>query len=425
MRLLFWFATPVAALFLVGCNKPPEAVQGPRPVRVMRVQDTKALSDRTLPGRAKATQEVNLAFRVSGPLIELPVDVGDEVNKGDIIARIDPRDFEVALRSAKATYDSARAELKSMSVARPEEIAQLEAAVEKARARQRTATNELGRAEPLVESRTISRSEYDKYVEAKDRADADLRQALEDLRIGRLGARPEDIEAKQAEIDSLRAAGQAAQNRLSDTYLKAPFDGTIVAKYVENYEDVQAKQPIVRLLDTSRIEMVVNVPESTISLVPYVRDIYCQFDAFPDRPPIPAVVKEIGTEASRTTRTYPVTLIMDQSSDAGERILPGMAGRAWGRVELPAEDGQQGIEIPESAVFRRDGADYVWIVDSADGKTGTTQIREISRGELSSRGLSRVKGLQAGELIVTAGTHYLDEGQTVRIMESNSSEPAP
>lgn len=414
-----------ALAFVTGCEKPPEAVQGPRPVRVMTIQDTRALSDRTLPGRAKATQEVNLAFRVSGPLVELPVDVGTEVKKGDVVAQIDPRDFQVSLRSAKANYDAAKAQLKSMSVARPEEIAQLEAAVEKARARQRTATNELARAEPLVESRTISRSEYDQYLEAKDRADAELRQAEEDLRIGRLGARPEDIEAKQAEIDSLRASGVAAQNQLNDTRLVAPFDGTIVAKYVENYEDVQAKQAIVRLLDSSQIEMVINVSESAISLVPYVTDIKCAFDAFPDLPPISAKVKEIGTEASRSTRTYPVTLIMEQPREAGVEILPGMAGRAWGRVEMPTGADAAGTEIPASAVFSRDGKDCVWVVESSDGKTGTTKLQEVSRGELSARGLSKVQGLAAGELIVTAGAPYLDEGQTVRLLQPEPSESAP
>jgi len=181
----------------------------------------------------------------------------------------------------------------------------------------------------------------------------------------------------------------------------------------------------VRLLDSSQIEMVINVPEGAISLVPYVTDVLCAFDAFPNVPPIPAKVKEIGAEASRSTRTYPVTLIMEQPRDAGVEILPGMAGRAWGRVELPAGGDAQGIEIPASAVFSRDGKDYVWVVESADGTTGTTKLREVTRGELSARGLSHVQGLAADELIVTAGANYLEAGQTVRILPSEPSEPAP
>ncbi len=420
-----WVVLAAIGVANSGCAPPPEPTTAPRPVRVIRVQDLQPLTNRSLPGRAKATQEVDLAFRVAGPLVQLPVNVGDAVKQGDLLAQIDPRDFEVALRSAKANLETAEAQLKSMRVARPEEISQLEAAVAKAQARQRTAANDLRRVEPLVESRTITRSEYDEYVEARDRADAELRQAEEDLRIGQAGARPEDIEAKEGEIRSLTATAAAAQNQLKDTSIVAPFDGTIVAKYVENFENVQAKQPIVRLLDTSRIEMVVNVPESAISVIPYLKEAFCAFDAFPGHPPIPAEVKEVGTEASSTTRTYPVTLIMDQPREAGVKILPGMAGRAWGRVDLPDDGNGRGMEIPESAVFAHDGKDCVWIVETDDGKTGTTSLREVTRGELSSRGLSQVQGLEEGELVVTAGAAFLQAGQTVRILDQQPAENTP
>lgn len=402
---------------LVGCDRPPLPTPGVRPVRVMRVQDVSVLSDRSLPGRARATQEVNLAFRVAGPLVELSVNVGDDVKQGDTIARIDPRDFQVDYRGAEANLAAARAALKAMQIgARPEEIEQLRAAVQKAEATLRLATNDLARARPLVESRTISRAEYDQYVEAQAQAEAGLRHASEELRIGERGARPEDIEAKEAEIRSLEAAATAAKNQWVYSYLRAPFDGNVVAKYVENFENVQAKQPIVRLLDASRIEMVVSVPESAISLVPFVTDVTCVFDAFPNVK-VPAEVKEIGTEASRTTRTYPVNLIMDQPRDV--RILPGMAGQATGRVVPPKNAASGGIEIPASAVFERDAKSFVWIIESTDGKQGQASLREVTLGELSARGLRIVEGINPGELIATAGVNFLEEGQTVRIVDQS------
>jgi RND family efflux transporter MFP subunit len=405
---------PVAS----GCDGPPPAAAVVRPVRVMKVQDVGALSDRSLPGRAKATQEVNLAFRVSGPLVELPINVGDHVKKDDIIARIDPRDFQVAYRGAEANLAAARAQIKAMQIgARPEEIEQLRAAVQKAEATLRLAANDLARANQLIESRTISRAEYDQSVEAHAQAEAGLRQAREELQIGERGARPEDIEAKEAEIRSLEASSTAAKNQWVYTYLRVPFDGRVVAKYVQNYEDVQAKQPIVRLLDASRIEMVVSVPEGTISLVPFVKDITCVFDAFPEQA-IPAEVKEIGAEASRTTRTYPVTLIMDQPQDVA--ILPGMAGRATGRVDAPENVAAAGFEIPAAAVFEQDNKSFVWIIESSDGKQGRASLREVQLGELSARGLRVVEGISPGEMIATAGVHFLEEGQTVRILDQSA-----
>ena len=114
-----------------------------------------------------------------------------------------------------------------------------------------------------------------------------------------------------ANITSLAASVDAAKDRLSYTYLKAPFDGNVVRIYVENFQDVTARQPVMRIVDDSRVEFVINIPESLISYVPDVTDVRVTFDPFPGRE-IPAAVKEIGTEASDSTRTYPVTLIMDQ-----------------------------------------------------------------------------------------------------------------
>ena len=97
------------------------------------------------------------------------------------------------------------------------------------------------------------------------------------------------------------------------------------------------KQPVVRIVDASQIELIVDIPEHLISLAPLLDTAEVRFDAFPDAELV-ATVKEIGAEASQTTRTYPVTLVMDQPEDL--RILPGMAGRARAatlKEEIPVE----------------------------------------------------------------------------------------
>ena len=117
----------------------------------------------------------------------------------------------------------------------------------------------------------------------------------------RLAAATEAVQVANADVAALEASLRTATDALNDTNLQAPFAGTIVATYVENFEDVEAKQPILRVLDTSKIEMVVQMPESYISYVPYARNIRVVFDAFPGKE-IPAKIKEIGTEASIATQ---------------------------------------------------------------------------------------------------------------------------
>ncbi len=372
LKRQFLFTTlKIASLLIVtfsiyACSKQEaEEKEVIRPVRAFQIPSPGQFAQRNFPGRAKATQEIDLAFRVAGPLIEFLVKVGDQVKEGELVARIDPRDFEVAVQSAKAKLDNAKA-----SSVRAESEYQRELNILK--------------QDPGATSQTA----VDRKREQRDSA--------------------------RANIKSFQADLESAQDQLAYTFLKAPFDGNVVNTYVENFENVQAKQPILRILDDSSIEMVVNIPESLISLAPYVEDVKVVFDPFPDTE-IPAKIKEIGTEASATTRTYPVTLVMEQPE--GIKILPGMAGKASGKP--PEDRGIQstGVEIPVMSIYTDEtsGNTFVWIIDEA---SSTVNKRQVEIGKLSEHGIRILSGLNEGEWIASAGVHYLFEGQKVKIQQS-------
>lgn len=414
-------ALPLASL--AGCGEEAtEDVVPIRPVIAQRVGDVSGLVERDFPGRASAEREVNLSFRVSGPLIIRPVDVGDEVKPGEIVARIDPRDFEVLLRNTEAQLASAEAQLAAMREARPEDIRRAEAEVAKAEAAAKLADQDLTRLLNIQadDPGAVAQSALDRAVDQKSAADAMLSNALEGLQIARTGARKEDIEAKEAEIASLAATVDTASDNLGYTYLKAPFGGIVTQTYVENFETVIAKQPIVRLLDASRIEFTIFVPESQITYAPYVQSIAVRFDALPDVE-VEAHIKEIGKEASQATRTYPVTLVMDQPPDA--EILPGMAGQASVAAELPESASAAGIDVPATAIFSADDIEksYVWVVDEAEQ---TLSRREVETGQLTAYGIMVTSGLEPGDLIVTKGVNSLAEGQEVRVIDAEAGSPS-
>ncbi len=144
------------------------------------------------------------------------------------------------------------------------------------------------------------------------------------------------------------------------------------------------------------------------------RNIVVVFHAFQEVI-LHAEIKEIGGEASETTRTYPVTLIMDQPGDV--LILPGMAGKAAAEGRA-AEAGRFAyVEIPIAAVFNRGETDrsYVWVVDEV---AMTVQPRAVEIGEPNEYGVKILAGLAAGELVVTAGVGGIRDGQTVRVLEN-------
>ncbi len=353
---------------LAGCAQEEPERTIIRPVRAIKVADFEGFQARGFPGRARANQEIDLAFRVAGPLITRPVNVGDEVKAGDVVARIDPRDFEVNLRNVTA------------------QLAEAKAALERAQGDFRRQSN-IFRKDPGA----TSEAAVDRARENRDRA--------------------------SATADSLTASVTTAQDQLDDTYLRAPFDGTVVATYVENFQNVRQKEPIVRIVDTSHVEMVVNIPESLISLAPSVKTALLQFDAFPGRE-FDGIVSEIGTEASQTTRTFPVTLRMKQPEDV--RVLPGMAGTARaGEADFPEEHQTRGVAIQAGAVFTPDTKtqSHVWVIKPTEGDLGVLEIRPVKTGDMTAHGVLITEGLSANEWIVTAGVHSVHEGQTVRILK--------
>jgi RND family efflux transporter MFP subunit len=363
-----FFIGLTSVLLLSACDKvEPEKKEVIRPVRAMQVADITQFRQRQFPGIAKATQEVDLAFRVSGPLTEFPVNVGDEVSKGDIVARIDPRDFQVQVNNARGQLDRAKAKLK--------------------------------RAEADFDREMNILS---KDAGATSQAAVERKEALRDQ--------------ARADIKSVQATLTSETDRLNYTYLRAPFDGIVVSTYVENFEDVRAKKPIVRIVDDSSIEMIINIPESLISIVSQVSNIEVVFDPFPTIKVL-AEIKEIGTEASKSTRTYPVTLFMTQPSEV--KILPGMAGKATGESAAPDSQLAKGIQVPLTAIFSPDDIDktYVWIIDK-ESKHVTK--REVSTGSLKDSGIIVTQGLNAGEWIAIAGVHYLREGMDIKILEERA-----
>ena len=237
-RIIKWFTILLLICFFSGCQEETPQKEMIRMVRAVQVSDPAEFTKRWFPGQARATQEVDLSFRVTGPLIERPINVGDEVPKGQELARIDPRDFEVELRNAQGQLEQEQAVL--------------------------------NRAE----------ADYERLVRIKKQDPGAVSQASVD-RARQL------VDSSQARIRSLQAAVANAKNFLSYTYLEAPFDGIITATYVDNYQFVRARQPVARLIDHSQIEMIVNIPENLIHHADYLKAagkvFIVRFDPFPDR----------------------------------------------------------------------------------------------------------------------------------------------
>jgi len=352
----------LAPILITGCGRKVLSTtqEVVRPVRTMSAGVSAESGGRAFPGQAEANEEAELSFRVGGSLVALSANIGDTVKEGQVLANLDPTDFQVRLRDAEAELISAEANLDVANVM-------------------------------LTRSRNLFEKRAGPQVEV-DRAAA-------------------QVETGKANVAALRTKRDIAQSELSYAQLTAPFEGTIAARYVQNFQTVQAKQPILRLLDTSRIKFGVDLPETAMPLLPYVKAIWVTFQAAPGNK-LPATIQDVSHEASRSTRTYRLTVLMDQPADV--RILPGMSGELRARLE-PASTQSKALEVLAPALFEgSDGATCVWLVDTS---TMTVHRQAVKTLRPTTVGFL-VEGLKAGQTVVTAGVHYLKEGQKVRITES-------
>ena len=327
---------------LTACSRPDPLPEPIRQLRVMEVGAIAGLQNAQLPGRARSADQVDLAFDVSGTLVERPVDIGTRVEEGDLIARLDPRDFKAKVRAAEADA--------------------------------RNAERNFARGKELLADKFISEAEFDRL---------------------------------EARVDITQATQDVARKALSDSVIYAPFGGIIANIFVENFQSVPAKKVVARLLGVEVVEMVVNVSEQHITNLPLVELIEVEFDAYPGTR-LPAKIVEVGTEATSTTRTFPVTLSMQQ--DAERKVLAGMAGIAYLSIALP-ETEQTSYIIPPSALIgnAQSNASKVWVV----GSDNTVSTRAVKVGRISDGGIEILEGLSAGDKIATAGVHVLAEGQQV------------
>jgi len=401
---------------LYACSKEQESVQTfVRPVKSMIIQKPETSAIRTYPAKVEASKKVTLTFKVSGPLIKLPIKEGDDVKKGALLARIDPRDYKTALAKIKSAIATARAKLKSMKAARPEDIKVLEAQVSAAKAQLDQANQDYERYSGLYEQNLASKSEYDRFKSMRDIARARLSTAKQNLGKGQKGARAEDVEAMVSDINGLKAQKNEALNALEDTYLKAPFSGTVAKIFVENFQNIRAGEPILSLQDISGLEIIINAPERVIAESTSMDcfEVSAVFDSLPGKN-YQLKIKEFAVESDQQTGTYRVVFSMKAPEQGA--ILPGMTCTVK-TIETCIHANDSIFRIPVNATFAdAHGKSFVWIINP---DKMTVHKRAVELGDMSGDSIRIRKGLEAGERIATAGVNYLQENMNVRLLKKD------
>ncbi len=394
-----------------GCSR-PEADVGEiiRPVKTMVVAAGENTTTRAFPGTVDAASRVQLAFQVSGLLVKLPVREGQEVSQGDVIAQLREDEFRARLTALQGQLDQARAALRALLAGdRPEERLRREGDVRAAESRLANARAEFGRYSRLIASRAVSQSDYDRAETTYRIAQEDLESARQLLEIGAI-AREEDIDAKQAAIRGLEGRVVEAQLQLDDCTLRAPFDGVIAERFVEEGQNVRAKEAVVKFQDAEEVEIAVDVPEMVMAANLQAADIVQLTAQFPGAPGMrfPVRVTEMAQRADPTTQTFNVRVAMLQPEDFN--VLPGMTATVTMTYRRASILGTR-ILLPIPAVFSdASGEQIVWVL----GEDETVAKRPVELGIAAGGQVEVVDGLLAGDRVVVAGVNLLRDGMRVR-----------
>lgn len=223
-----------------------------------------------------------------------------------------------------------------------------------------------------------------------------------------------DFNKLQAQDATAKANLDAARKSLEYTQLRAPFDGHIAVRHVDNFEEVNAQQAIYTLQDTSALLVRINVPES---LMIRVREganpeVWAEFSQLEDQS-FPLTLKEVSTRADKNTNTFAVTFTME--NDGAFNILPGMTATVRGKPSSTNRVRDGIFQVPAHAVLEDSHGRFIYVVESAAEGRGVVQRRPVETGRLSQQGLEVTSGLTDGDRIVTAGMSKMRPGLEVRL----------
>jgi multidrug efflux system membrane fusion protein len=395
----------------VGCSQQdsPRA-EVVRPVKTMVVAAGDAMNVRSFPGRVQGSKSVELAFRVSGLLVKLPVKEGQNVAKNEMIAQLRQGEFQARLKAAQGQLDQARAVLNALRLGeRSEERLRREAQARAAEARRANARAEFERFARLVRSNAVSRSEYERAETAYRVAQEDYKAAIQILEQGTI-ARPEDIEAQEAQVRVLESRLSEADIELKDSTLRAPYDGVIARRFVDAGRNMRAKEPVVQFQDVDEVDIVVDVPETVMIADIRSGKIVQMMATFSSAPGLefPVRIKEVAQAADPITQTFEVRVGM--KSPPGMNLLPGMTATVTPTYRRAGSQGDR-ILVPIAAVFKDGtGEQGAWVVKPDQ----TVSRRPVKIGEATGGRIAIMEGLQPGDRIAVAGVTFLREGMKVR-----------
>jgi membrane fusion protein, multidrug efflux system len=352
----------VAALGLAGCSQEKAEVKDIiRPVKVVEIGQAQTTRELDYSGSVRARTEMNLGFRVAGKVTERLVDIGQHVTTGDVLARIDPSDYDLSVKSAEASLDAAERQVETVDLAKK-------------------------RAEQLYAKTFASKSQL-------EQATLTYNQAV-------------------ATRDAARSTLAQARNQVGYTDLKASEDGIVTAVSADVGQVVGAGTPVMTVAVDGEKEVLIAVPEMDIAGFKPGKDVKASFWS-DDALSLDGKVREVAGSADPQSRTFAVRVSLPNDA----RVLLGMTAN----IAASVASRQQMVSVPLSALAEKGGRKIVWTVDRT---SETVHPRAVKVGGFTADGVNVADGLKQGDVVVAAGTQFMTENLKVKLSGDTAQQSA-
>lgn len=352
-------------------------------------------------GSLAADEQTDVAPTVGGKVVFVGVDLGNFVQRGAVLVRLDDRDARIRLEQATAQVTQAEASVRQAQAriglragqrfdpARVAEVGSARVALE-------LAEKQLRRYERLIETGDVSRSSYDQQKAQRDQLREQYEAALTTARQNYAA-----VETAQAAADAARTQISQARKAIADAVVTAPISGYVADRPADLGEYVTTSSKIATIVRTNPLRVRIDIPEQVVSNVHVGQSVSVSVSSYPDRS-FAGRVHHIAPNVTPNSRTMTVEAQVENEGDA---LKPGQFVSV--RILLP--ESTPAVLVPVRAVRTESGTSRVFVI-----KNGRAEERLVQLGQAEGDLIEVKSGVAADELVATSGVETLSDGMTVR-----------
>ena len=351
---------------LAGCSRPEPPPEPVRAVKLLTVGASEVQAQRLFAADVRARVESRLGFRVAGKLVQRPVELGQAVRAGQLLAQLDARDYRLAVQAAQAQVAAATTQ------------------------------------------RDLAQADYERFAQLK---------AQNFISGAELDRRRATAQAAQAQLTQALAQASSQGNQENYTQLRADADGVVTAIEAEPGQVLEQGQTVLRLAQGGARDAVFAVPEDLVGQLRVGQEVAVRpwGAAAEGAAKLRATVRDIAASADPMTRTFTVKAALSGSP------LPPLGATLTVYPSAFAPRGVQALRLPTSALWAQGQQTAVWVFDAA---SSTVRAQVIEVAQVDGNEVLVRAGLQAGAQVVATGVHVLAPGQKVSIYQAKTAPEA-